>query len=70
MGNGNACHAIRCMDFFIYSYAACGCMAASFFWGHGFAADAMPPLPSKLELILPTSEAWQARSTHLVLIQW
>ena len=41
---------------FIYSPAACGCLAASF--SEGCAVDA--PVPSKLVLILPTSEGCQA----------
>ena len=45
----------------IISYAACGCCL------HGCAADAVPPVYSKMVLIFPTSEGWQAESTHLVL---
>ena len=45
-------------------------LAASFFWGRGCAADAMPPVTSTLELISLTSKWWWAESTHLVLIQW
>ena len=36
---------------------------------HGCATDAVPPVSSKLVLILPTSEGGQAESTHLVLFK-
>ena len=47
-------------------YAACGCWLHHC-WKHGCAVDALPPVFSKLVLVLPTSEGWQAESTHLVL---
>ena len=39
----------------IILYAACGCWMHHF-WEHGCAADAVPPVSSKLVLILLTSE--------------
>ena len=53
---------------FVCMYAAYGCLAASF---SGDAAVPLmrSPITNKLILILPTSEEWQAESTHLVLIQ-
>ena len=39
------------------------------YWKCGCAADAVPPVTSKLVLILQTSEGWQAESTHQFLFQ-
>ena len=46
-------------SYLICSYAACDCLAASFFLGHSCATDTVTPVNSKLVLISPTSEGWQ-----------
>ena len=65
-------HQLQCITlhshFFIYSYAACGCLAASF--SGGVAVPLMQyPVTSTLELISLTLEGWHAESTHLMLIR-
>ena len=51
----------------IISYRSCGGYWSHHCWERGCATDAVSPVSSKLVLILPTSEGWQAESTHMVL---
>ena len=65
-------HALHDIFFlFIYLFVSSlwllGCII---FWGCRCAPDAMPPCYQHDLGFSPTSEGWQAESTHLVLIRW